>query len=225
MDDGAPRVLVVEDDDAVRHSLVVALEYEGYVVRAEPNGLRFDAAIEQIRPDLAVLDVYLPEGPDGFALGRRLRSLSSTPLLFLTAADEVEKRVEGFELGADDYVVKPFALGELLLRIRALLRRSGRQVSRSIRVRDVLLDDDQRVVLRGDVEVALTDHEYEVLRALMRSAGTALSKQQLLAQVWGFGGYNPNLVEVYVSSLRRKLEELGPRIVFTERGRGYIVRP
>jgi two-component system OmpR family response regulator len=225
LDSRSPVILVVEDDDAVRCSLTAALEYEGYQVTAERDGLRLDELLRQVHPDLAVLDVYLPEGPDGFAIGRRLRSAGSVALLFLTAADEIENRIKGFEVGADDYVVKPFALSELLMRIRAVLRRSGRQVARSLRVRDLLLDEDDRVVTRGGEPIPVTDMEYELLRALVRSAGTVLSKEQLLAQVWGFGGYNPNLVEVYVSSVRRKLEQHGPRLIYTERGRGYIVRP
>jgi DNA-binding response OmpR family regulator len=225
VDDGTPRILVIEDDQAILESLKAALEHEGYVVRAEASGVNLDEVLRQAPPDLAVLDVYLSDGPDGFELGRRLRSTSSAALLFLTAADEIDNRVRGFELGADDYVVKPFALSELLMRIHAVLRRSGRQVSRSLQVRDLVLDDDNRLVSRNGHVVAVTDMEYELLRALMRSAGTVLSKAQLLAQVWGFGGYNPNLVEVHVSSLRRKLEEHGPRIIYTQRASGYVVRP
>ena len=145
-------------------------------------------------------------------------------MLFLTAADAVEDRLRGFEVGGDDYLVKPFAMAELLARIRALLRRTGRETSATRQVRDLMIDEASRTVHRAGVQVDLTGTEFDLLWALARNPGATLSKVQLLSQVWGFDLYEPNLVEVHVSALRRKLEAHGPRVIHTERGRGYVLR-
>jgi DNA-binding response OmpR family regulator len=136
MPSNSPRVLLVEDDGPIRVALEVALRGGGYEVRAEPDGTRLDDVVADFRPDLAVLDVRLPVGPDGFTMARTLRSSSTMPLLFLTAADTLDDRLEGFEAGADDYLLKPFSMAELLVRVRALLRRSGRLASASWQVGD-----------------------------------------------------------------------------------------
>jgi two-component system, OmpR family, response regulator len=220
-----PRVLLAEDDDAIRTALVAALEASAYKVRALADG---DALVEEaaaFRPDLAVLDIGFPAGPDGFELARRLRTATDAPVVFLTAADGVEDRLRGFEVGADDYVVKPFVMAELLARIRVVLRRSGRLASSTHEVRDLVVDEVSRVVLRSGTPVELTKTEFDLLCVLVREPGRVLSKQQLLSMVWGFDDFDPNLVEVYVSSLRRKLEAVGDRVLHTERGAGYVVRP
>lgn len=214
-------MLVVEDDPPLRRALESALEREGFEVRAEGDGSRIQDVAAHFRPDLAILDVRLEVGPDGYALARLLRRESELPLIFLTAADSVADRLSGFEAGADDYVVKPFSVGELLARIRALLRRSGRLVSSVWQAGDLVVDEAARKVLRADHVVELTRTEYELFVVLVHNFGRAVSKLQLLTDVWGYDAFDKNLVEVHVSSLRRKLEAHGPRIVHTVHGNYY----
>jgi DNA-binding response OmpR family regulator len=197
----------------------------GYEVRTVPDGLELGDVLERFRPDLVALDVYLPDGPDGFDLAKEIRSLASIPVVFLTAADAVDQRLKGFELGADDYVVKPFSMAELLARIRAVLRRAGRLNSPTWQVRDLVVDEQNRTVVRADQPVDLTPTEFDLLCTLARTPGQVHSKAQLLSQIWGFDVSDPNLVEVCISSLRRKLEAQGPRLIFTQWGRGYYLRP
>ena len=218
------RVLVVDDDAAIRSALVVALGEAGYEVRAEADGTAIGRAAAQFRPDLAILDLRLPRGPDGYAIARNLRGSSDLSLMFLTAADGLDARLAGFEVGADDYLVKPFSMAELLARAQALLRRSGRLSSAVRQLGDLVMDDAARTVVRSGVPVDLTPKEYELLSVLTRHPGQVMSKVQLLTQVWGFHAYDANLVEVHMSALRRKLEARGPRVVHTVRGMGYVLR-
>ena len=210
-----PRILVVEDDVSVRSALEVALVAEGYDVRAETDGTGVREIAATFRPDLAILDVRLEIGPDGYDLARLLRSSSDLPLIFLTAVHSVEARLAGFDSGADDYLLKPFSMAELLARVRALLKRSGRLLSRVWRIGDLEVDEGARAVLRAGEIIDLTRTEYELLLALARNVGRAMSKLQLLTEVWDYDAYDPNLVEVQVYSLRRKLEAHGPRIIHT----------
>jgi DNA-binding response OmpR family regulator len=219
-----PRVLVVEDDTPIRSALDVALRGEGYEVRAEADGTQLLQVAEQFLPDLAVLDIRLPVGPDGYAMAGILRRGSGLPVLFLTAADSVEDRLAGFQAGADDYLVKPFSMAELLARVQALLRRSGRLSSSTWQIGDLIVDDGARTVVRGGVTLDLTKTEYDLLAMLAQHVGKVLSKTQLLTQVWGFDAYDTNLVEVHMSALRRKLELVGPRVIHTLRGAGYVLR-
>jgi DNA-binding response OmpR family regulator len=215
----------VDDDAPIRSSLDITLRGEGYEVRAEADGSAIRQVSEEFRPDLAILDVHLPAGPDGCGIARRLRDLSDLPLLFLTSADSHEQRRAGFDAGADDYLIKPFSMDELTWRVKALLRRSGRQTSPVRQVGDVILDEDARTVRRSGEELELTRTEYRLLETLTSHPGNVLSKTQLLTQVWGFDAYDANLVEVHVSSLRRKLERHGQRVIHTVRGVGYVLRP
>lgn len=217
----APRVLVIEDDVAVRDAVVAALRGEGYEVRAETDGVELGDALTDFRPDLAVVDIRLPHGPDGLSLARRIRSSSELPILFLTAMDELRQRLAGFEAGGDDYLVKPFSMAELLARIRALLRRAGRLESDVWQVDDLVVDEGARTAVRAGTSLELTRTEFDLLTALGQHRGQAVSKERLLALVWEFDAYDPNLVEVHLSALRRKMEAHGRRIVHTVRGVGY----
>jgi DNA-binding response OmpR family regulator len=218
-------VLLVEDDASIRVAVEVALRGAGYEVCPLADGASIIASSDAFRPDLAVLDVRLPVGPDGYALARSLRSGSNLPILFLTAADAEQDRLAGFQAGGDDYLVKPFSMAELMARVQALLRRSGRLSSQCWHVADLLVDDAGRTVLRGGMALDLTRTEYDLLVMLARNVGRVLTKTQLLAEVWGFDAYDANLVEVHVSALRRKLEASGPRLIQTVRGAGYVLRP
>jgi two-component system, OmpR family, response regulator len=220
-----PRVLVVEDDAPIRASLDITLRGEGYAVRAEADGSAIRRVSEEFRPDLAILDVHLPAGPDGCGIARRLREVSNLPLLFLTAADSHEERRAGFDAGADDYLIKPFSMDELMWRVKALLRRSGKQRSPVRQVGDIILDEEARTVQRSGKALDLTRTEFQLLDVLTRHGGHVLSKTQLLTQVWGFDAHDTNLVEVHMSSLRRKLERHGERLIHTVRAVGYVLRP
>jgi DNA-binding response OmpR family regulator len=216
------RVLVLEDEPVLRETIAAALQDAGFVVLAAADGRGLDAAVDRFRPDAAVLDISLP-GPDGLTLARRLQARAPTAVVFVTARDAVADRLAGFSAGADDYVVKPFVLAELVARLRAVLRRTGRLVSPTVQVGELVLDEDAgRVVVAGE-PVPLTATELRLLAYLVRNRGRVLSKTQILTQVWGYEEYDPNLVEAHVSALRRKLEAHGPRLVHTVRGIGYRV--
>jgi len=227
-----PRILVVEDDDTLRESLGMFLGGAGYDVRVLEDASGFAEALEDFRPDLALLDVELGEGrPNGFMLARRIRERGATPVIFLTAADGLDDRLSGFEVGADDYVTKPFSTSELHARIRAILRRAepepgGRSTYEDQRLMfaDVRLDEAARVATRAGVELELTRREFDLLATFLTNPDRVLSRTRLLSMVWGFEEYDPNVVEVYVSTLRRKLEEHGPRLIQTVRGVGYVLR-
>ncbi len=221
----ATRALLIEDDLSVREAVASAFEGLGFLVRAEVTGQSMSQTVDEFRPDVAIIDIQLPAGPNGFQLARQVIAQAGVPVVFLTAADGLDDRLAGFEAGGDDYVVKPFAMAELLARVRAVLRRSGRMDSPVIEVRDLLIDDNAKQVLRGGVELDLTPTEFELLSVLARAPNQVFSKGQLLSQIWGFDSYDPNLVEVHVSALRRKLDANGPRLVHTVRGRGYVFRP
>jgi two-component system OmpR family response regulator len=211
-------VVLVEDEEPVRLAVERALRREGFAVTGFPD-YPGPGRVLAAAPDLAVLDVLLPSG-DGFALARELRAARDLPIVFLTARDAVEDRLAGFELGADDYLVKPFALEELLVRVRAVLRRSG-GLRGAIEAGDVVVDEQAGLASRAGAPLELTATELRLLAYLVRERGLTLSKHQLLTQVWGYDAYDPNVVEVHVSALRRKLEAHGPRILATVRGLGY----
>jgi len=218
------RVLVVEDEDAIRAPLAAALRGAGHEVREAADGAGFEEVVDAYRPDLALLDVQLPGGRDGFALAAALRGRSDCAVLMVTARDAVDDRLRGFAAGADDYVVKPFATVEVLARVGAILRRLGR-VPSTVQVGDLVVDEDARLAVRSGRALELTATEFKLLAYLAGHRGRILSKTQLLTQVWGYDEYDPNLVEVHVSALRRKLEQHGPRLIHTARGLGYVLRP
>jgi len=215
--------LFVEDDEAVRNALAIELRAAGYLVQAEVDGSSLEEIAESFRPDIAILDVLLP-GRSGFDLARELRNKSDLPILFLTARDSVSSRLAGFSAGGDDYVIKPVVIEELLARLRALLRRSGRLEADVLEVGDLILDEPARVVKRGALTLELTPIEFQLLGFLMRNRGVVLSRLQIMSQVWGYEEHDPNLVPVHMGNLRRKLEVAGPRLIHTVRGHGYVLR-
>jgi two-component system OmpR family response regulator len=220
------RVLVVEDEEPIRELVCTVLRYERYEAARASDGRSALELLGRERFDLIVLDVMLPD-MDGFEVQRRLRAGGDdTPVVFLTARDAVEDRVRGLRAGADDYVVKPFSLDELVARVDAVVRRtSGPGRAEPLRVADLELDDVCHEVRRGDTSIELTPTEYKLLRFLMRHPNQALSKAQILDHVWeyDFGG-DGNVVETYVSYLRRKIDRGREPLIHTVRGFGYAIR-
>jgi two-component system, OmpR family, response regulator MprA len=221
------RVLVVDDEPQLRRALERALKLEGYEVSLAADGAEGLAAMSSSPYDAVVLDVLMPNR-DGLSVCRELRERGDrTPVLMLTARDAVQDRVDGLDAGADDYVVKPFALEELLARLRALLRRSnGNGPDAQLSYADLTLDPATREVKRGDREVELTKTEFALLEHLLRHPRLVLTRSQLFEAVWGYDfGPRSNSLEVYIGYLRRKTEEGGePRLIQTVRGVGYSLR-
>nr|WP_231386942.1 response regulator transcription factor [Nocardia sp. BMG111209] len=216
------RILVIEDADAIRAAVTSALSAAGHEVLARADGSGLEHDLSRFRPDVVVLDVMLP-GRDGFTLLETVRARCKAGVVMLTARDGVEDRVRGLRAGSDDYVVKPFDLTELVARIEALLRRMGR-LQTKLTIGDLVVDVDSGVVVRGDGPITLTATEFKLLAYLAAHRDRVVTKTQILTAVWGYEDYDPNLVEVYVSAVRRKLEEHGPRVLHTVRGLGYTLR-
>jgi two-component system response regulator MprA len=221
------RVLVVDDEPAVREALRRALALEGYDVELAENGAEALRKVGAADPDLVVLDVLMPE-VDGLAACRRLRAEGNdVPVLMLTARAGIGDRVDGLDAGADDYLVKPFALEELLARIRALLRRGGHDRSEQpLHFGDVELDPATREVRRGDRHVELTRTEFNLLELFLRNPRQVLTRSLIFERVWGYDfGPTSNALDVYIGYLRRKTEAGGePRLIQTVRGVGYALR-
>jgi DNA-binding response OmpR family regulator len=220
------RVLVAEDDQEIAQVLQRSLRLEGYDVKVAADGVRALEEAHAFLPDLVVLDLGLPR-LDGIDVARRLREDGDdVPILILTARDALEARVEGLDVGADDYLVKPFERQELLARLRALLRRRPPRGMAPLRVGDLMLNPDTHEVMRGDRRIELTQREFELLEYLMRNERLVISRQKLLDEVWGYDPFSiTNTIEVFVSNLRRKLEAGGePRLLHTVRGAGYVLR-
>jgi len=221
-----PKILIVEDEEQIASFLRRGLAYEGYEVEAVADGTSALAKARDARPDLVVLDLMLP-GMDGLEVCRRLRTAhSSLPILILTARDSVSDRVHGLDAGSDDYMVKPFALAELLARVRALLRRAGPGEPETLQFADLRLDTGTRQVHRSDVRIELTSKEFDLLELFLRHPRQVLTRETIYDRVWGydFGGES-NIIEVYIRYLRQKLEADGKsRLLFTVRGVGYVLR-
>jgi two-component system response regulator MprA len=214
------RVLVVDDDPPLQRMLQRTLTAEGFDITIAGDGGAALAEVERVAPDVIVLDVAMP-ALDGLAVCRRLRSKGlPTPILMLTARDAVADRVAGLEAGADDYLVKPFAVSELVARLRALTRR-GRAAEGQLAYADLTLDTTARTAVRGGRSLLLTGREAGLLELLMREAGHPVTRERALREVWG-GGAEANVVDRYVTRLRRKLGD--PPLIRTLRGTGFVLR-
>ncbi|MDJ0959918.1 MAG: response regulator transcription factor [Acidimicrobiia bacterium] len=226
MSDAKEHILVVEDDRSVRDAIERALQFEGYEVTTARDGAEGLQAVLNDRPDAIVLDVMMPH-VDGLEACRRIRARGdATPILMLTARHEVSDRVDGLDAGADDYMVKPFALEELLARIRALLRRSGGGTTDVLVAGDMRMSVGTREVFRGDQRIELTKTEFDLLELLLENTGLVLSRDTIYERIWGYDfETSSNSLDVYIGYLRRKTEVDGlPRLIHTVRGVGYVVR-
>ncbi|MBB6021342.1 two-component system response regulator MprA [Paenibacillus sp. JGP012] len=222
-------ILIVDDDEKIVSMLRRGLAFEGYDVQTASNGAEGLSKLMDKEPDIVVLDVMMPQ-IDGFEVCRRLREAGSTvPVLMLTAKDEIQSRVTGLDTGADDYLVKPFALEELLARVRALLRRKADISSvadNRLVYEDIILDNDSREVLRDGKRLELTAKEFELLHLFMQNPRRVLSRDLIMDKIWGYDySGESNVLEVYIAMLRQKTEEHGgKRVIQTIRGAGYILR-
>ncbi|WP_027092764.1 response regulator transcription factor [Cohnella thermotolerans] len=223
-----PHIVVIDDDEKITSLLRRSLAFEGYEVTTAPNGQEGLRILQGRHADLVVLDVMMPQ-LDGWEVCRRLRTAGiHSPVLMLTAKDDVQDRVKGLDMGADDYLVKPFALEELMARVRALLRRRPEQTEESnqLRFEDLLLDVDAREAIRGDRRIELTAKEFDLLHLFMQNPKRVLSRDQIMERIWGYDySGESNVLEVYVAMLRQKLEEHGGRrLIQTVRGAGYVLK-
>ncbi|HZC89846.1 MAG TPA: response regulator transcription factor [Mycobacterium sp.] len=228
--DGNPiNVLVVDDEPVLAEMVSMALRYEGWNIATAGDGAAALESARSQRPDVVVLDVMLPD-MSGLDVLRKLREENpQLPVLLLTAKDAVEDRIAGLTAGGDDYVTKPFSLEEVVLRLRALLRRTGVTTEDSgaqLIVGDLVLNEDSHEVSRGGEPIALTSTEFELLRFMMRNSKRVLSKAQILDRVWSydFGGRS-NIVELYISYLRKKIDSGREPMIHTLRGAGYVLKP
>ena len=229
--DGTPiRVLVVDDESTLTDLLQMALRYEGWEVRTAAEGRSAITITRELRPDVIVLDVMLPD-IDGLQVLQRIRADGSeTPVLFLTAKDALDDRIAGLTAGGDDYVTKPFSLEELVARMRGLIRRSTLLANDvddpEVVVGDLVLNEDSHEVRRAGTDIELTATEFELLRFLMRNPRRVLSKAQILDRVWSydFGGKS-SVVEIYISYLRKKIDAGRSPMIHTVRGAGYLLKP
>ncbi|MCQ6558655.1 response regulator transcription factor [Paenibacillus mendelii] len=224
-----PHILVVDDDEKITSLLRRSLAFEGYEVTTAPNGLEGLKLMLTSDPDLLVLDVMMPQ-VDGWEVCSRVREGGSTmPILMLTAKDDIQDRVKGLDIGADDYLVKPFALEELLARVRALLRRKTDKLEEQtnrIVYEDLTLDLDSREAIRNERRIDLTAKEFDLLHLFMQNPRRVLTRDSIMDKIWGYDySGESNVLEVYIAMLRQKTEEGGnKRLIQTVRGTGYVLR-
>jgi DNA-binding response OmpR family regulator len=220
------RILVVEDDKKTAEFIFKAFKSEGFAVDLLPNGNDALVAVSTIPYDVVVLDIMLP-GRDGLSLVQQWRAHgNNTPVLLLSARSEVSERVAGLDVGADDYLAKPFALSELVARVRALGRRGAEAKPASLQVRDLTLDTLTRTAMRGGIKIDLTTREYRLLEYLMRQAGRICTRMMILEKVWDYS-FDPgsNVVDVYVRKLREKIDTgFEPKLMHSVRGVGYVIK-
>lgn len=216
------KILVIEDDEDIRRVLQRALTFANYSAELAPDGPSGLAVARDQHPDLIILDLMLP-GMDGIEVCERLHKMSDSPILILTARDQLDDKIKGLDSGADDYMVKPFEIDELLARVRALLRRTAADRDENLKMADLVLDAKTRQAIRGDRAIRLTAKEYDLLALFMSHPGQVMTREMIFDKVWDytFGGES-NVLDVYIRYLRQKLEENGePRLIHTRRGVGY----
>jgi DNA-binding response OmpR family regulator len=219
-----PLVLVIEDEKDIARFIELELNAEGYETEVAYDGVTGLSKFREVNPDLLILDLMLPV-LDGLEVARRVRKTSNTPIVILTAKDSITDKVEGLDAGADDYLVKPFSIEELLARVRAHLRRVNPAVTGEVRVADLVMNLDGREVFRGGRRVELSAKEFELLELLSRNPGKVFSRFEIEEKVWPEYTGGSNVVDVYIGYLRRKLEEGGERrLIHTVRGVGYVLR-
>lgn len=219
------RILIIEDDEEILRLLKRVLTYQGYIVDTALNGKAGLKLASEQRPDLVILDLMLPN-MDGMEVCQRLKKIGNQPILMLTAKDTTQDRVQGLDAGADDYVVKPFEIDELIARIRALLRRTAADRVKVLEFEDLTLDSSTRKAYRGEREIVLTAKEYDLLDLFLRHPRQVMTREVIFDRVWDydFGGES-NVLDVYIRYLRQKLEENGEsRLIYTVRGAGYVLR-
>jgi two-component system OmpR family response regulator len=220
MDSKEFRILLLEDEPTLGQEIGHALRKDGYLVQHLVNGLDAQRVLFDDTPDLAIFDIMVP-GIDGLAVGKQAKQTFGVPVIFITARNSPADRVRGLDLGADDYIAKPFLMAELLLRVRNVLGRN-RAESVKIDIAGLVIDLGSQNCNFNGIEIDLTATEYKLLLELVENRGRVLTKTHLLSQVWGYDAFDPNLVEVHLSSLRKKLNQAGvPEIIRTRRGLGY----
>ncbi len=220
----AARILIVDDDKSARQEIAEALEADGHDVRAPDNAGSLSRVLEHFSPDLALIEVELSRGADGRMLAERLLESGDVQVMFVTSAVSIHDRLAGFAMGADDYVTKPFAVEELVARVRAVLRRGGRVSASTVEAGLVRLDLNRHIAYVAGTPLSLTKTEFALLEAFCRAPDKVLSKFQLMHRIWIYDGMNPNVIEVHISALRRKMAVYAPRLIQTVHGVGYVLR-
>ncbi len=220
----SPRVLVVDDERSIVDFIRLGLQYEGFQVQTAPDGQAALRLISEFRPHVVVLDIMMPK-LDGLAVAEAIRGNKDTGVIILSAKDEVQDRIKGLDVGADDYLVKPFDFGELLARIRAVMRRRNPNAGPQLQVQDVVMDDATREVRRDGRVIDLSAREFDLLRLLMMHPNQVLPRDRILDQVWGYNFFgDANNVEVYIRYLRQKLGDEQHQLIQTVRGVGYRIK-
>lgn len=226
------KIFIVEDERRIARFLQMELEHEGFETEIEDNGRRAYERIIQGDFDLVLLDIMLPE-MDGLTICKKVRELSDIPIIMLTARDEIDDKVQGLDIGADDYVTKPFAIPELFARMRAALRKQVKNdletdasIGEVLRLKNITMNIDRHEVMVGDVSVELTKKEFDLLAYLIRNKRSVLTRDQILSQVWGYDYMgDTNVVDVYIRYLRAKLDDkFNEKYIHTMRGVGYVVK-
>jgi DNA-binding response OmpR family regulator len=219
-----PKVLVVDDERSIVDFIRLGLQYEGFQVQTAPDGQAALRMITEFKPHVVVLDIMMPK-LDGLAVAEALRGNKDTGVIILSARDEVQDRIKGLDVGADDYLVKPFDFGELLARIRAVMRRRHPSSGPLLQVQDLTMDEATREVRRDGRSIDLSAREFDLLRLLMMHPNQVLPREQILDQVWGYNFFgDANNVEVYIRYLRQKLGDEGHQLIQTVRGVGYRIK-
>lgn len=218
------RALLVDDEPHIIEFLRMGFEYEGFEIFVATDGVAALRLALNEKPDIIILDVMLPN-MSGLEVARRLRAVSDAAIIMLTARDEIDDRVAGLDTGADDYVTKPFAFKELMARVRAVLRRRGKSLDRTLAFADIELDRETRAVTRAGRAIDLTPREFELLELFLAHPRQVLTRDAILSRVWGYDyAGDDNVLEVYVRRLREKLDDNPPRLIQTVRGVGYALR-